>query len=337
MDLNVTTETMLVLNGTDDLPCGCREVLSDLVLPPYFVMFLSVLFLTGLSLAINALELKFRYKMSSRSIRTMAGTATLAALAAPPWWFLAPQVAYHIGHLGYILYQAMTKHNTSAWEEYELGYAVWVNGGASIFLVFGLAGSHYTKLMIEGEKKLAEELANPQSEFASQTDADNFRKQFLQVTSVIEMEEIQAKSEDKKTVMGDEEGWEKGARTKRLATLCVALCMLPAICTHIVPGLLGYIWVFAPLVCPLHFVALRFLIPRSRYLSLIGRIVVLDALLSIYAIALQDSFNFSLSFYNGANYFELVRDTIFHYHDASCFFCTMLNDVGTTLSAGSLF
>eukprot|EP01059_Diplonema_ambulator_P018396 TRINITY_DN30751_c0_g1_i1.p1 TRINITY_DN30751_c0_g1~~TRINITY_DN30751_c0_g1_i1.p1 ORF type:complete len:310 (+),score=38.79 TRINITY_DN30751_c0_g1_i1:131-931(+) len=265
----------------------------------------------------------------------MAGTATLAALAAPPWWFLAPQVAYHIAHLGYILYQAMVNNDSaSLWEKYELGYATWINGGATIFLVFGVAGSRYTLLMIDGERKLAEALADPRSELGTDVDCDNFRKQFLQVT-VVEMEEIQTKSEEKAKVMGDPREWEKGLKTKRYACLCIAACMLPAIATHIIPGLLAYCWVFAPLCLPLHLVAVKFLIPRSRCLTLVWRIVLLDSILSIYSIALQDSFNFALSLYNGSHYLRLVPDT-FLYHDAACFFCTVFDDLGSVLNAISL-
>ncbi|KAJ9456802.1 hypothetical protein DIPPA_09868 [Diplonema papillatum] len=321
--------------------CSCDAVLEDLVLPPYPAVLVSVLLLTGLSLAINMAELKWKDRTkTTKHLRQMTGTATLAALATPPWWFLMPQVLYHVLHAAYIGYSTFTRGDheifgkISIWASYELAYGRWINGGATVFCVFGIAGSLYTKAMIEGQRGLAEALADPRAEMTTDVDINNFRKRYLLAEGVQEMEEIRGENEEKLEVMGNDERWSKGMKTKMGLTLIPGICMLPAVATHVLPGFLAFAWVEATLCTVLHFICMKFVVPRQKRLGLIGRIVLLDCTLAFYAIVIMDAFNFSVLLYNGKRYLDIVPD-IFLAHKPYCFFCSVLLDFHTALTAGS--
>eukprot|EP01061_Rhynchopus_euleeides_P011729 TRINITY_DN21296_c3_g1_i1.p1 TRINITY_DN21296_c3_g1~~TRINITY_DN21296_c3_g1_i1.p1 ORF type:complete len:353 (+),score=108.31 TRINITY_DN21296_c3_g1_i1:247-1305(+) len=317
--------------------CRCDTILYDLVLPPYFLMPISVLVLTGLSILVNTIELRLRYGFSKEKTRVMTGTATITALANPPWWFLAPQVIYHVVHLVFIFYTTVRDYGDTAsgWDLYTLSYAKWINGGATVFLVFGMLGGEYTRLIIVGQRTAAQAAADPRGDLENEADLQIFRKNFLNATSLTEMEDMRANYESKAQFMGDEDQWDKGIKTKRYSTLVIVTCLLPALVTHVVPGMLCYAWLTGTACIALHFLCKRYIIPRQQCMGLLPRIVLLDALLAVFAVVLQDSFNFSLLLYQGENYIRLVPDTFMH-HRTYCFFCSIINDVGGALHMISL-
>eukprot|EP01060_Flectonema_neradi_P011173 TRINITY_DN18251_c0_g1_i2.p1 TRINITY_DN18251_c0_g1~~TRINITY_DN18251_c0_g1_i2.p1 ORF type:complete len:340 (+),score=48.14 TRINITY_DN18251_c0_g1_i2:54-1073(+) len=321
--INITVSTLL-----DDDDCGCPSIGHDLVLPPYIVVVFSVLVLTALSLIVNICELKLRFGYTNRQIKSLAGSATLAALAAPPWFFLAPQALYHIGHLVYIIVATFEEDSgLSKWDRYELAYGRWINGGASVFIVFGTIGAYYTKKMVEGERSSEETIVDNKAELGTSVDVDNFRKQFLAAGTIQEMDELQEKSAAKIQIMGDHQEWERGAKIKSIAAFLVGLCMLPCISTHILTGVVLWAWIHIPILILLHVMCTVFLVRRNRRTGLIPRIVALDLALALYAITLQDAFNYTLLFYEGENYLSLIWETISAHHNMVCFFCRIFHDI----------
>ena len=316
--------------------CDCDVVLLDLVLPPYFLIPVSVLILTALSVLINTLELRFRFGYSRERIRLMTGTATITALANPPWWFLAPQVLYHVAHLGFILFTTVRDFGdtASAWDVYTLAYAKWINGGATVFVVFGMVGGEYTRQIIIGQRSAALSVADPRSDVGEEVDLHIFRKNYLQAKNMDEIEEVRTNYESKAEFMGDEDEWDKGLRAKRIFSIVILVCLLPAFCTHILPGFVCYVWISGIAFLLLHFTCKHFVIPRQKCLGLLGRIVLLDALLALYAVVIQDTFNFTLLLYQGERYMDMYRT--FGFHSTYCFMCATFADMGNALHFVSL-
>ena len=217
--------------------------------------------------------------------------------------------------------------NLRGWDRYELAYARWINGGASVFMIFGTIGAFYTKKMVEGERTSEETIVDNKAELGTSVDVDNFRKEFLAAGSIQEMDELQQKSAEKIQIMGDNTEWERGVKIKSIAALLVGFCMLPCIASHIVTGLVLWVWIHIPVLIFLHMMCTTFLVRRNRYTGLIPRIVALDLILALYAITLQDAFNYSLLFYKGENYLTLIWETIAAHHNMICFFCRVFNDI----------
>ena len=317
--------------------CRCDVALHDLVLPPYYLICVSILCLSGLSILLSKLELRLRHGLSKEKVRLFTGTASLAALASPPWWFLAPQALYHIGHLVYIIVTTVKEYEGKAtgWDIYTLSYAKWVNGGSVVFVVFGLVGGEYTMRMIRGQRLAAEHLADPTAACEDGVDLEVFRKNYLQAESAQDVLELQANYESKVEFLGTDEDWEHGRRMKRFACALILTCLLPALLTHIGPGALLYVWITGTLSLVLHQIVLRWIIPRQRRVGLVGRIVLLDFTLSLVAILVQDSFNFAMLLYSGNHYLRLVPKTL-ALHQSYCFFCSVFKDFGSVLHIISL-
>eukprot|EP01062_Namystynia_karyoxenos_P040539 TRINITY_DN29556_c0_g1_i1.p2 TRINITY_DN29556_c0_g1~~TRINITY_DN29556_c0_g1_i1.p2 ORF type:complete len:447 (+),score=131.84 TRINITY_DN29556_c0_g1_i1:98-1342(+) len=378
--------------------CGCDRLLGDLVLAPYWVIFLSVLLLTALSLFLTMVELHWRqwregsaeqaggYAAAAEAqaaaveledltpggtsgppksltqsfaadipdppqrraaslspaasprtpgspraaVRSLAGAATLAALASPPWFLIFPQTLYHVAHFGYIVYQA-AHQDVGYWGRYTLGFAEWVNGGAGIFLVFGTAGAWYTRRMIEGQQRAWLEVAEPASILGETVDADNFRKAYLAAANLHEIDALRDERRQQAAALGTHQEWEAGYRTRVQAGSVLAICLFPAMCTHILPGLVLWAWVFGPVLVSLHCATKFFIVRRSRRVGLVARIIALDAVLAVYSMAAQEAFNMALLFFEGEPYFHPLPRVLLQGRSTSCWLCAMGDSVGSVL------